>query len=186
LREPEVPLKKPLTSETIFKYVNIIVTLILLFCIKGFIKFRDHCISKDIYVFPVDSLIWSLVGFIGIFIVKYSWFYLMSSRIEAMVHSKYEGEERAHKHRSILKLSFDTIFYSLVTIMAYTMFRNDYWFPSMVGGCGSCSQIYKDYPNWPADSRFKLEVYFMIQLGIHFFSFFEMMIMKRKTERKFY
>lgn len=70
--------------------------------------------------------------------------------------------------------------------MAYAMFRGDYWFPSMVGGCGSCSQIYKDYPNWPAGSRSKLEMYFMIQLGIHFFSLFEMVVMKRKTERKFY
>jgi len=29
-------------------------------------------------------------------------------------------------------------------------------------------------------------MYFMIQLGIHFFSLFEMVVLKRKTERKFY
>ena len=46
--------------------------------------------------------------------------------------------------------------------------------------------IFKDYPNWPEDSRFKLELYFMIQLGIHFFSLFEMIVIKRKTELKFY
>lgn len=61
--------KPPLTSETIFKYVNIFVTLILVFCIQGFLNFRDHCISKGIYVFSIDSFIWSLVGFIGIFVL---------------------------------------------------------------------------------------------------------------------
>lgn len=29
-------------------------------------------------------------------------------------------------------------------------------------------------------------MYFMIQLGVHFFSVFEMIVIKRKTERKFY
>lgn len=55
-----------------------------------------------------------------------------------------------------MKLSFDSIFYTFVTALAYILFRNDYWFPSMVGGCGSCSMIYKDYPNWPAASSSKL------------------------------
>lgn len=99
--------------------------------------------------------------------------------MESIVNSKYEGEERIHKHRFILKLSFDTIFYTGCTIMAYVLFRNSYWFPSLVGGCGSCSQIYRDFPNWPAASKTSLEMYFMVQLGIHFFSFFEMIIMKR-------
>ena len=91
-----------------------------------------------------------------------------------------------HKTRSLLKLSFDAVFYSCVTIFAYTLFRKEYWFPSMAGGCGSCSQIYKEYPSWPVDSRAHLEMYFMIQLGIHFFSLFEVAVLKRKTERKFY
>lgn len=82
-------------------------------------------------------------------IAKYSWYYLMRNKIEALVHHKYEGEERTHKLRFMLKLSFDSIFYTFCTIMAYVLFRNDYWFPSMVGGCGSCSQLYKEFPNWP-------------------------------------
>lgn len=60
--------KAPLTSETIFKYLNIFVTSILIFCIPGFLNFRDHCISKQLYVFSTDSFIWSLVGFICIFV----------------------------------------------------------------------------------------------------------------------
>ncbi len=102
------------------------------------------------------------------------------------MHKKYEGEERAYKTQVVQKLSFDTIFYTFVTILAYMLFREDYWFPGMVGGCGSCLQIYKEYPNWPSTSTKNLEMYFMIQLGIHFFSLFEMIVIKRKIERKFY
>lgn len=75
--------------------------------------------------------------------VKYSWFYFLEAYIESIVHSKYEGEERVHKTRSLLKLSFDSLFYTFVTVFAYVLFRDEYWFPSMAGGCGSCSQIYK-------------------------------------------
>jgi hypothetical protein len=31
------PSKGALTSETIFKYINVVIVLILLFCIKGFL-----------------------------------------------------------------------------------------------------------------------------------------------------
>lgn len=56
-------------TETIFKYINIIVTLILLFCIKGFLSFRELCQQKGYYVINMDSVIWSLVGFLTIFVL---------------------------------------------------------------------------------------------------------------------
>jgi len=54
--------------------------------------------------------------------------------------------------KSVLKLSLDSVFYSFTTILAYFLFKDEYWFPSIVGGCGACGQIYKDYPNWPANT----------------------------------
>ena len=41
--EAQAPLptrKKSINSEDIFKYVNFVVTSILLFCVKGFLEFR--------------------------------------------------------------------------------------------------------------------------------------------------
>lgn len=70
--------------------------------------------------------------------------------------------------------------------MAFVFFRKEYWFPSIVGGCGECAKIYKDYPDWPAEKRTELEIYFLFQLGVHAFSVFEMTIIKRKTERKYH
>lgn len=60
--------KKKITAEDIFKYVNLAVTFILLFCVKGFLEFRAYSESKAYYVFSVDSLIWVGVGFFFVFV----------------------------------------------------------------------------------------------------------------------
>lgn len=99
---------------------------------------------------------------------------------------KYEGEEREKKTKYVLKLSYDACFYSFTTIAAYIFFREEYWFPSIIGGCGECSKLYQDYPDWPKQKRTELEIYFLFQLGVHAFSVFEMMVIKRKTEKKFH
>lgn len=57
-----------ISPEDIFKYVNLAVTFILLFCVKGFLEFRAYCESKGYYVFAVDALIWVGVGFSFIFV----------------------------------------------------------------------------------------------------------------------
>jgi hypothetical protein len=56
----------------------------------------------------------------------------------------------------------------------------------MIGGEGKCSSIYDNYPDWPNSKRKEMEIFFMVQLGVHIFSVFEMVVIKRKTERKFY
>lgn len=60
--------KGKLSSEDIFKWVNLGVTVILIFCVKGFLEFRAYCEVKGYYVFAVDSLIWVAVGFFFIFV----------------------------------------------------------------------------------------------------------------------
>ena len=41
-----------------------------------------------------------------------------------------------------MKLSYDFLFYSIMTVISYSSFRGEYWFPDMAGGAGSCSKIY--------------------------------------------
>lgn len=73
----------------------------------------------------------------------------------------------------------------MTTSLAYYLFRREPWFPSIVGGEGKCTSLYDHYPNWPVEKRTELEVFFMIQLGVHVLSVFEMVVIKRQ-ERKFY
>ena len=123
--------------------MNISVTFILLFCVKGFLEFREYCLSKGYYVFAVDSLIWMAVGFSFIFVIfylfqvtKYSYYHFMRNKIYEIVDRKYEGEEKDRKTTYLLKFSYDSCFYLFTTIVAYVFFREEYWFPSIIGGCG--------------------------------------------------
>jgi hypothetical protein len=83
--------KSALTSETIFKYINIVIVLILLFCIKGFLLFREYCIGKGYYVFSIDSLIWCAVGFAGIFVI-----HPLSSDCQVLLLCPHEEQDRNH------------------------------------------------------------------------------------------
>ena len=56
------------TTERVFKCLSIIVVSILLYCLPGFLRFREYCISKGYYVFSTSSFIWTVVGFFGVFV----------------------------------------------------------------------------------------------------------------------
>ena len=86
----------------------------------------------------------------------------------------------------LLKLTYDTLFYTTSTVICYGIFREEHWFPMWAGGCGSCRQIYDSYPNWPEHKRPALEGYFMFHLGVHLFSVVELLVFRRGKERKFY
>ncbi len=89
--------------------------------------------------------------------------------------------------RAVRKLLFDVVFYSLASATAFILFKDESWFPAMIGGEGNCSQIYEGYPHWPPEPiSVKLEIYYLCQLGIHFFSIFEIVTIRRKTDRKYY
>lgn len=119
--------------------------------------------------------------------LKYSFYHFMDRPIEYMIHPRFMGSERQYKLYSLKKLSLDCFFYLGCTIFAYYLFRQEYWFPSIVGGCGDCGSLYKHYPDWPpGDVRGNMEMYFNLQMGVHIFSVFEMIVIKRNKERKFY
>lgn len=80
----------------------------------------------------------------------------MRKPIQAILKPKYEGEEKVRKIEMLLKLSYDTFFYATSTIICYVIFTPEYWFPMSAGGQGYCSQIYKEYPDWPTDKRWEL------------------------------
>jgi hypothetical protein len=63
----------------------------------------------------------------------------MRKPIQAILKPKYEGEEKLRKIEMLLKLSYDTFFYSTSTIICYVIFTGEYWFPMSAGGVGSCS-----------------------------------------------
>lgn len=65
---------------------------------------------------------------------RYGYYKTVRSYMNKFVKSKYQGQDRDRKIDVFLKLSFDAIFYLIVTIYFFIEFRQEYWFPSAVGG----------------------------------------------------
>lgn len=71
---------------------------------------------------------------------------------------------------SLLKLSYDMLFYGANSVITMYLFWEEGWFPSCIGGRGSCEGIFKDYPDWPPNKRPQMQAYYLFHLGVHFFS----------------
>lgn len=54
---------------------------------------------------------------------KKSYFKLMNKPIANLLNPSYEGEVKRAKLQFMLKLTYDTIFYSLATVISYLTFR---------------------------------------------------------------
>lgn len=86
----------------------------------------------------------------------------------------------------MLKLSYDSVFYLICSAISFYLFSSQPWFPNWVGGKGTCQNTYLAYPSIPVRNKNELEIFYCLQLGVHVFSVFEMMVIKRKTELKYY
>jgi hypothetical protein len=42
----------------------------------------------------------------------------------------------------IVKQTYEGIFHLASTVVSFWLFREEYWFPQMTGGCGSCDRIF--------------------------------------------
>lgn len=56
-------------------------------------------------------------------VAKYSYFNLMAKPIERILNPNYDSETRDKKTQYMLKLSYDTIFYTIATLASYLTFR---------------------------------------------------------------
>jgi len=133
----------------------VLVAVLSLF-VKRMVDFRQYCREKGYYVFAEDSFIYCGLSFLVLFAIKYSYYYFFQSKIDRIVSQKFDGEMRAIKVKSVTKLIFDTFFYATTTVLAYTLFSKEPWFPNMIGGSGNCTAIYMNYPDWPVEKRTEL------------------------------
>lgn len=54
--------------QKVFRNVCIVLLLVLVFCVPGFIKFREYCVGKGYHVFSADSFAWCGLGFFLVFV----------------------------------------------------------------------------------------------------------------------
>ena len=57
-----------ITAEEIFKYVCIVLFLVLVYFTPGFLRFRQYCESKGLYVASSNGYIAMTIGFFAYFV----------------------------------------------------------------------------------------------------------------------
>jgi hypothetical protein len=60
--------KKVESAEDVFKVVIVLVGIILSFCVKSILRFRDYCQESGYYIFQAESLVYCAIGFFGVWV----------------------------------------------------------------------------------------------------------------------
>ena len=62
--------QKPVKGlEKVFRNMCVVLFLILVFCVPGFLKFRQHCVNKGYGVVDEEAFIWVFIGFTVVFVL---------------------------------------------------------------------------------------------------------------------
>lgn len=94
---------------------------------------------------------------------------------EKRVRTVEEGLRRADQ---ICKWSFDVFYYTLSTLSAFYILKDQVFFPSYMGGPenGNCMNLFMDYPRVP-DVPY-LKTFYLIQCGAHLGTFIHQVFFK--------
>lgn len=65
------------------------------------------------------------------------------------LNEKYVGEDRVMRSKKITKWIYDAIYFTMTSIVAYSLFRDEKWFYNEIGGTGFES-IFYGYPEIPS------------------------------------
>jgi len=74
-------------------------------------------------------------------------------------------EEKNERVQKAYKWFWSAIYYSCSTVTAYILFKDEYFFPKMLGGSADCSAIFQYTPAAPDIPYGKL--FYMVQFGSH-------------------
>ncbi len=90
-------------------------------------------------------------------------------------------EEKNERAKKACKWVMSIIYYSVSTISAYVLFKDEYFFPPMLLGSGQCSALFKYTPyapNIPNGTWF-----YMVQFGCHLHTLIDHVVFKWKDPK---
>ncbi|CAD8188299.1 unnamed protein product [Paramecium pentaurelia] len=169
--------------ETIFKYSFFAVLFVISLYSLDVIQFQQFLKEKNLRRFDWTDLKWLVIGLILIHITKIINGYLVFDYVSKSLDKKYIGLDRQLRVQKIIKWIYDTFYYSVVTIFAYIVFRDEKWFPSQLGGTKFTETMY-DFPNMPDNPW--VPFYYMIQTSSHIHALLLLMIHGTKIELKYW
>jgi TLC domain len=195
-QHPEPRKQKPIIQVILqslieFKYWEILFKVLLLTAgaVSVFILYRTYQlhtldIYRDINKLSIFDFKYSLL-FAGLFFVAKGLCELIFTGLVKKIldEEKFPTEEdRSERAKKSCKWIFSIIYYTCSTIACYLLFRDQYFFPKMLGGQAECRDMFSFTPGAPPTIPYAT-IFYMVQFGCHLHTLVDHVIYKRKDAK---
>jgi ceramide synthetase len=188
LLSPETPpIKKqrlsPVFYENIWRNITFVIIPLSLFLMYYVVLFQIWA-AKNLTERAKASDFWmAAAAALLIHGIRRLFHYLLYPSVYQIIDPKHKGPERVERTKKVSKWIYDTCYYGYMTFFVYHMMGDAYFLPPLLGGQGSCANLFIDYPALPSVPQ--MQIYYLVQLGSHLCSVFEQLLLK-KNDVKFY
>lgn len=93
--------------------------------------------------------------------------------------SKYEGKARAKRAYTLVKWGYSLVYYLISSIAAIYILKDTSYFPTWLGGNGSCSNQYVNAP-FLSEANYAMKIFYLLQFGKHSSRLFSHMFIRQE------
>ena len=91
--------------------------------------------------------------------------------------TKYEGKSKEKRVFTLVKWAYSIFYYFFSSIIAFLLIKDTSFFPTWLGGSGSCLNLVSGAPALP-EATYSMKIFYLIQFGKHFSRLFSHMFIK--------
>jgi hypothetical protein len=92
--------------------------------------------------------------------------------------NKYVGKSKEKRAYTLVKWGYSIIYYFFSTIAAFLLIKDTTFFPSWLGGNGSCLNLINHSPAMP-EATHSMKIFYLLQFGKHFSRLISHMFIKQ-------
>lgn len=96
-----------------------------------------------------------------------------------LTEEKYEGKARAKRSYTLVKWAYSVVYYLIFSIAAVYLLKDTNYFPTWLGGSGSCSNQYFGAPHLP-EATYQMKIFYLLQFGKHASRLFSHMFIRQE------
>jgi hypothetical protein len=93
--------------------------------------------------------------------------------------NKYEGKARAKRAYTLVKWGYSLVYYLISSIAAIYILKDTSYFPTWLGGNGSCSNQYVNAPLL-SEANYTMKIFYLLQFGKHASRLFSHMFIRQE------
>ena len=88
------------------------------------------------------------------------------------------GKYRSKRSYTLVKWAYSVGYYLISSVTAYYLLKDTEYFPTWLGGSGSCMNQFLDAPNLPS-ATYPMKLFYLFQLGKHASRLFSHMFIRQ-------